>query len=767
MPGSSTSACERSSPSECADQDDDEHTELEDWNLDNFAENVEDGECNRVLTSPRSIEACRMLGIEPEELLPRPFEYFVRSKRNEDDLDFAEKRAARYERMRIVNLHKARAQRDELIEAENGGAHASMSLVTRSLCRSPVAANGKLCLRRVGAGETLATDSAARLQISVLAREQRELERMQQRQMQEVQQMLNFELQMASLQQEREKREAAKRHEDQLTNKERIRRQKLADEARRRKELERAEQEKLGLEELRRVAQQQQLENTRKQQRLKQEEERKRRQTQQAERVRLRRQEEARLHSELNQLAQEREAAQREQEIARREAQQREQRERQKRTKAQELAEKQEHNKLRITRVLEDKEMQRAEQLSAATRKHQESEARRRQFEAERRKREEEVQDAARRKKDTIDLIQQQLSCIEEERRERLREQERQGAAKLQQIELEKQREREKQRRAERRLAEDRRRVYERMEAQQREKQNMYYRKSEQKAIATQAVQEQKHALIRSRLQDARLREEEIQTALTRREKQEAYRAKLLLSRIQSDDERARQLKEQRQNLIRRRQLIKQAASRQKREIVESFYRMKVTKKFELSKHLMQSISGVSELPRSASDLVTRPLEKERQDRSPTNQDVRTRSKPRPASAFTRQQPRSLDDDQAKKIFARRMQQDKFNDAVIDDDPVSDDGGNGEFDLESNKSEIDELRRRQNEELLRILEEEHHAEEQRGFLLRQALDNISEHTRLEKIFDKERASASQRIMELTEHHEEELTARVRQLRTRS
>lgn len=228
---------------------------------------------------------------------------------------------------------------------------------------------------------------------------------------------------------------------------------------------------------------------------------------------------------------------------------------------------------------------------------------------------------------------------------------------------------------------------------------------------------------------------------------------------------RARHLKEQRQNLLRRRQLIKQAASRQKREILESFYRMKVTKKFELPKHLMESVSMISERPRSASELATRSLtDNETRETTLTKEHGRPPGvRQRPSSAFIRRPTKSLDQERTASLTARnRLDDDDDNiDAVHDDD--LEDGS--PRDMEAYKQEVDELRRNQNEELLQVLEEEHHAEEQREFLLRQAVDNAAERARLENIFDKERAQVSERIMKLRERHEEELAARTRLLRS--
>jgi len=143
-----------------------------------------------------------MLGIEPEELVQRPLEYFIRSSKGgrSEDRDFVAKRAARYEKNRQAQLRNARAQRRELIEAQLGGIHGSMSLRTRSYCRSPVGA------ARLGFAAATSCSSSQH-EFTVIEREKRELERIQQRQALEMQQMLHFELKTAELHAEREKKE--------------------------------------------------------------------------------------------------------------------------------------------------------------------------------------------------------------------------------------------------------------------------------------------------------------------------------------------------------------------------------------------------------------------------------------------------------------------------------------------------------------------------------------------------------------------------------
>ncbi|KAG1711872.1 hypothetical protein DVH05_009112 [Phytophthora capsici] len=711
--------------------------------LDNFDDT--DAMADPIVDSPRSIEACRMLGVEPEELIRRPLEYFVRSTNGEriQDREFIAKRAARYERNRQIQLRNVRAQRHELIEAQEGGVHGSMSLRTRSYCRSPTA------IARLGFAKTATANcSSSQREFTVIEREKRELERIQQRQALELQQMLNFEFKMAELHQERERKDREQKRREERFTKDRIRRQRESDEQRRKQEIKRAEQHRLEIEMARKRAQEEQEEARKREQRSKLEEARRQRDAQLSEKERIRHQEEARVQNELYQLAQEREAARKLQEMQEREERLMHEREQQRRLKARELAEKQAKNTARIANVLQEKDLQRKAQLEEAARKQQQSEERRRAFEEERRAKEEEIRLQALRKKETIENVQSQLALIEEERRERFRIQEKQAQIRLMQREREKQQQRDEQQREERRLERERRHAYERMNAQLHRKQSEILRKTEEKAMIAQMKLKEKQASMKSRLLEAKLREEEIQTALTRKNKQDEYRANLLLSRIENDNHRTQQLKLQRANIIRRREQIKMTASRQKHEILESFYKMKVTKKLKLPKHVTERMAR----PQSASILHT-------PSRAMGDTHLPRTSK-RPKSATPRR-PRSASATSTRRVVTSREHRSPSDSGYCESSYSADELKQTPNVTDNKRSDtINELRRRQNEELLKVLEEEHHAEEQREHLLHQASADQRERVRMEKLFDKERALASERIMQLTDRHERALAAKM-------
>ena len=80
----------------------------------------------------------------------------------------------------------------------------------------------------------------------------------------------------------------------------------------------------------------------------------------------------------------------------------------------------------------------------------------------------------------------------------------------------------------------------------------------------------------------------------------------------------------------------------------------------------------------------------------------------------------------------------------------------------SAKKNVDELRKRFNDELLKILEEEQRKENLREETLRNILD-VEEAMRMEKKFGIERAKASQRILDVSGEHEQIILKEMKRL----
>lgn len=75
---------------------------------------------------------------------------------------------------------------------------------------------------------------------------------------------------------------------------------------------------------------------------------------------------------------------------------------------------------------------------------------------------------------------------------------------------------------------------------------------------------------------------------------------------------------------------------------------------------------------------------------------------------------------------------------------------------------IEEIKRRQNHELLALLEDEQAKEDQRE-QMKSGLDDPVEIERLERIFGIERAKANEKIMEIVRGHETELQSMMQQI----
>lgn len=76
---------------------------------------------------------------------------------------------------------------------------------------------------------------------------------------------------------------------------------------------------------------------------------------------------------------------------------------------------------------------------------------------------------------------------------------------------------------------------------------------------------------------------------------------------------------------------------------------------------------------------------------------------------------------------------------------------------------VEELRRRQNEDLLLVLEREQSNETEREIELTKVTDP-AERRKLEQLFGVERARASERIMQITAEHEAVLASHMKELK---
>lgn len=145
------------------------------------------------LTSPRSLEACLRCGVEPVELLPKEKESFIIGK-SEVEVDAGE---IRYDRFEEQRLHKLKLVRKEY----------------KNVCEEDDMENSVLMLKRQGEEKTSEEDEMQKVKneavdSTMVALEERRLERIKLRQEKEIKSMIEMESKMAELQSQNAVREA-------------------------------------------------------------------------------------------------------------------------------------------------------------------------------------------------------------------------------------------------------------------------------------------------------------------------------------------------------------------------------------------------------------------------------------------------------------------------------------------------------------------------------------------------------------------------------
>jgi len=187
-----------------------------------------------ILSSPRSLEACKQQGIKPDELVYRYLESFY--DRN-ISADIQKLRWQHYERKRKEKISLLRDTRQKII-AESVGAGRG---------------GGR------GSGAVGIPEKS-----SALDKEQKQIEAMKARRQAELEQMINYELKMQEMQEEKNRELARQKAIQEEQRLERQRRQKEWDQQKREKEIRLAEEEKLmELERKRMAAEEHQREKAR------------------------------------------------------------------------------------------------------------------------------------------------------------------------------------------------------------------------------------------------------------------------------------------------------------------------------------------------------------------------------------------------------------------------------------------------------------------------------------------------------------------------
>ncbi|KAF0741523.1 hypothetical protein Ae201684_003208 [Aphanomyces euteiches] len=567
--------------------------------------------------------------------------------------------------------------------------------------------------------------------------------------MMEMQQMINWELKRAETQAKQEEQLALRKRQEEAMEKEKVRRIREAEEARRQRELEKMQRQQEEMAASRALAQRDYAEAKKRKEMEERAKAAWKQEMIQRERERAQKAEEHRQQTQSILQELEAQAAKRMEEMARRDEARKEKLERRRMEQRAEMMEKTMKNKQRIMTVNQDKERLAQMQWEEYAQRQAESEMRRLRLEEEQAaKREEQARYEAERRAAEQEIREHQ-KFLEAERRERLLEAERDAEIRLQlrneekaAIRLQKIQEDQERDRA-------RRQVVDRMKETQEERLSQILTKSQAKAERTNMMKMKKRMDMRSKWEDAKLRAEAIQEALQRKARREEYHKSLLMTKLEADKARTDAIKNQKDSILKQRKIVKQKADLQRKEILNSFNKLKMAKKLNID--AVESVLGSIARPKSATNSPPKSVTKPGRPRTApkSNRRPKTPIKKPSASVVCRQ-----------RYISKHISRYPTEKVTIESGSQDEIAPPATLTVEE---QLEALRRRQNQELLRVLEEEQAAEEQREVILRQARDG-AERNRLEKIFGLERSQASERIMRLTEEHEVMFNQRVAELK---
>jgi hypothetical protein len=261
--------------------------------------------------------------------------------------------------------------------------------------------------------------------------------------------------------------------------------------------------------------------------------------------------------------------------------------------------------------------------------------------------------------------------------------------------------------------------------------------------------------------------------AAKRRNRMDAYNRQELANKIQQKEHKVDQLLDTKDALRKRRQSVRKESAKRRQLIVESFEKLKREKKLEeFGRTFLDSRSG---RPQSAGQLRTddfgvKPslgtrcstfeISSKPSVEEVLQQEVTTVSRvhsapsirpTQPASAvYTLRQIKPNDDVKGKERPRTAKPRRRRNEAKGTKKKINP------------VQEVEQLRRRQNEYLMMVLEQEQQAEKNRELKLAKSA-NSDDRQRLEKEFALARSKASSRICTLTQDHELAISAKLAEL----
>jgi len=203
------------------------------------------------------------------------------------------------------------------------------------------------------------------------------------------------------------------------------------------------------------------------------------------------------------------------------------------------------------------------------------------------------------------------------------------------------------------------------------------------------------------------------------------YQKEKLMEKIQNDTEKANKIKDERSNLLAMRAETRRQMDRQKRQLMDQFEKVKQGKASleNVSGELGKSVSGGNSISKPQDDSQNKSINAKPLNRSNSAAGAKKKEEKKKAPSERKSQP--------------------------NDSPVPKENLN---EKEARKA-IEQLKLKQNHEMLVVLEEEQSKENQREGKMN-TINDPQEKKRLEKIYALERAKAHARIQTMADAHEE-------------
>lgn len=649
------------------------------------------------LSSPRSLEACRRLGVDPRELLLRNKHDFVTEDCKGLDMDAIDLKYNHFMERRQELFDSVVAERLKLMEEESQGLWAPSKSKGHYDSKASVDSN---------------------LSSALIEREKRELERIQRRQQQEIQQIIDHEVKIETIR-ERNEEKTIKQQEKEERRQASLREKHQQQEMRKRQEEER---KRIQAEEEALLQKQRAHEEFDRQQKKKEEdalkEKIRRKEAKERERLAAMKREDFQKNTEELLAQQKLRAEERKQELDQKEAKRLAKLEEQQTLRKEQSQQQRAMKAVKLQTAKENLASLLEEQRISFARRQQKNEEKRLQFEEDRKRAVEETKIRSDRKAEEIRRVIQSNQAREEERllrynQSRIKLEERQAQlAELKEKELKDKaaRAQQKQLKLEMVLEANVANVHQRIE-------KVLTKQQEKDQAVMKLKSAQKKALIMKKTAEEIKRQDRFD-AVKRLGRQQEYQREKVMGRIQEQYDRIQHINTEKQAILEQRKKLRGEVEAEKKQIIEKFERLKkqkggISNSEELSTLLKTVKTQSSETHQSSSKLLVQP---KAQLKSP---------EPIPQSAEV-------------KSITPQVQKHRLP------KPQAPEGG-----VKPVRSLLDEAKKKQYQEMAVLLAQEQAQEQRRDEQLSTETDPV-QRDHLEKQFGLERALASQRIMRLSE-----------------